>query len=382
MAQARSELRQRRAAELDEVYTALAAGVWHGGRFRSPTSWLVCETGESWGQCALTIRLAERVQSMPLVHDCFATGALSETALRLLCDTWTVACADAFSRDEALLLSWAQRLDPKDLQLVLTTWRAHADPEDDGPTPSAHDRRSLHISDTLDGMVHLDATLDREAGAIVRQAFREHLDGAARAGTDARTPAQRRADALVAVAQASLGVDDVGSGRRRNKVIVTVAWNDLTTNTGGGLVTTPDGSFPVPSDTIRRLCCDAGIHRLVWAPDGSTLDYGRAARTVTPTQYDRIVTRDHGCRCCGAPPSQCEVHHVTHWVDGGTTADDELVMLCWNDHHLVHEQHWILRPHGAGHFTLTDPYGATHPIRPPHVGTTLFDHAARPAATA
>ena len=132
VAQARSELRQRRAAELDEVYTALAAGVWHGGRFRSPTSWLVFETGESWGQCALTIRLAERVQSMPLVHDCFATGALSETALRLLCDTWTVGCADAFTRDEALLLSWAQRLDPKDLQLVLTTWRAHADSEDDG----------------------------------------------------------------------------------------------------------------------------------------------------------------------------------------------------------------------------------------------------------
>ena len=73
-------------------------------------------------------------------------------------------------------------------------------------------------------MVHLDATLDHEAGAIVRQAIREHLDGAARAGTDARTPAQRRVDALVAVAQASLGVDDVGAGRRRNKVIVTVAW--------------------------------------------------------------------------------------------------------------------------------------------------------------
>jgi len=30
------------------------------------------------------------------------------------------------------------------------------------------------------------------------------------------------------------------------RVIVTVAWDDLTTNSGGGLVTTPDGSFRVP----------------------------------------------------------------------------------------------------------------------------------------
>lgn len=291
MAQARSELRRRRAAELDEVYAALAAGAWQGGRFRSPTSWLVCETGESWGQCALTIRLAERIRSMPLVHDTFATGTLSETALRLLCDTWTVGCADAFNRDEALLLSWAQRLDPRDLTLVLATWRAHADPDDDGPTPDAYDRRSLHISETLDGMVHLDAVLDPEAAAIVRQAIREHLDSTPRHDTDTRAPAQRRADALVTVARASLGADEVGTGRRRNKVIVTVDWNDLTTKSGGGLLTTTDGSFPVTSDTIRRLCCDAGIHRLVWAPDRSTLDYGRSVRTVTPTQYDHRHAR-------------------------------------------------------------------------------------------
>lgn len=57
-------------------------------------------------------------------------------------------------------------------------------------------------------------------------------------------------------------------------------------------------------------------------------------------------------------------------------------MLCWNDHHLVHEQRWRLEPLGTGHFVLTDPNGNIHPLRPPHTGTTLFEHAPRPAAIA
>ena len=56
---------------------------------------------------------------------------------------------------------------------------------------------------------------------------------------------------------------------------------------------------------------------------------------------------------------------------GGDHDPDNLATLCWFHHHLLHEQHWSLEPLGGGHFTLHDPDGRTHPMRPPLVGLTL-----------
>jgi hypothetical protein len=32
-----------------------------------------------------------------------------------------------------------------------------------------------------------------------------------------------------------------------------------------------------------------------------------------------------------------EAHHVVHWIDGGPTDLDNLVLLCWHHHHSIHE---------------------------------------------
>ncbi|WP_395152397.1 HNH endonuclease signature motif containing protein, partial [Ilumatobacter sp.] len=60
-----------------------------------------------------------------------------------------------------------------------------------------------------------------------------------------------------------------------------------------------------------------------------------------------------------------------HWADGGSTDQTNLVLLCWFHHHLLHEQHWSIKPLGGGHFTLQDPHGQTHQMRPPQIGLTL-----------
>jgi hypothetical protein len=38
-----------------------------------------------------------------------------------------------------------------------------------------------------------------------------------------------------------------------------------------------------------------------------------------------------------------EAHHVHHWVDGGETNVDNLVLLCWQHHHLLHEGGYRIR---------------------------------------
>ena len=207
---------------------------------------------------------------------------------------------------------------------------------------------------------------------IVHEAIR-HLSQSG--DNDDRTPEQRRADALVAMAKHALADAAPTPGRKRNrpKIVATINYTDLVTATGGGLLDTNSGPITLSAEAIRRLACDAGIHRLVTAPDGTIVDDGRQTRTVSDAQFDALTIRDHSCRMpgCPAPPGACDAHHSIHWSNHGNTDLDDLILVCWYHHHWLHEQHWSLRPLGAGHFQLTDPTGTVHQLRPPMIGAVL-----------
>ncbi len=366
-------MRRARAAQLDRVHDAVQSGRWHVHGFRSPHAWLTSTSGDAPGACSLTLQLADRIQHMPAVKDRFGRGELSESALRLLADAWRPDLADVFARDEQMLVGWALQLAHRDFKLVLATWRLHADP--DGAARSEQDRfdsRKLHLSELLDGMGRLDGLLDPEGMKIVREAIRAL---STRTEDDERTAEQRRADALVAMAKAALAHHQPPPGTKRNrpKIVATIALTDLANATNGGVLDTNTGPITLSAEAIRRLACDAGVHRLVSGPGSTILDYGRQSRTVSDAQFDVLTIRDHGCRImgCPIPPGGCDAHHSIHWADLGDTDLDELVLLCWFHHHLLHEQHWSLEPLGAGHFVLRDSDGVVRPLRPPLVGLAL-----------
>ncbi len=366
-------LRRARAAQLDRVHEAVESGRWYVHGFRSPQAWLAATTGEASGACSLTLQLAERIQHMPIVKDRFTRGILSESALRLLADTWRADLADVFARDEQLLVGWALNLTHRDFKMVLNTWRLHADP--DGSAKSAREQfesRQLHLSELLDGMGRLDGLLDPEGMKLVHEAIRIL---STRTDDDQRSPEQRRADALVAMATQVLAHLEPTPGVKRNrpKLIATINVTDLIAGTLGGILDTNTGPITLGADAIRRIACDAGIHRLIVGADGVIIDYGRQTRSVSDAQFDLLTIRDHGCRIpgCPIPPGGCDAHHSIHWADDGNTDLDDLVLLCWYHHHLLHEQHWSLEPSGAGHFVLRDTDGNTRPIRPPMIGLAL-----------
>jgi len=374
--------RRARAAEIHEIASVIESGRHASFGHRSPTGWLATVTGESIGHCKTTVTLVARLARMPRVAAHFADGLLAESALRLLAEAWHPDIADVFQRDETLLLRWATELPHADFKLVLDTWRLHADHEREADEAAdRYDRRSLHVSRMLDGMGKLDGVLDPEGLALVREALRTL---ARPAELDQRTPAQRRADALVDMARITLDAvsqpaptESAPAGgrhkRNRPKVMATIEYQHLVDGDGGGVIDTNLDRIVVPTETIRRLACDAGIHRYVTGPLGTVVDHGRQQRTVTDRQFERLHIRDHGCRWpgCGTPAAGCDAHHATHWLDHGQTEDGNLVLLCWHHHHTLHDQHWSIEPLGAGHFHLIDPDGRRHPIRPPLVGLAL-----------
>ncbi len=94
----------------------------------------------------------------------------------------------------------------------------------------------------------------------------------------------------------------------------------------------------VPRDLLRRLLCDAEVTRVVFGPDGTAIDVGRAQRTVTGQMRKAVIARDQHCVYpgCDQPPSRCEVHHaLRHWADGGETSVANSALLCWHHHTLV-----------------------------------------------
>ena len=82
------------------------------------------------------------------------------------------------------------------------------------------------------------------------------------------------------------------------------------------------------------------------------LDIGHA-QTIPPGIRNAVILRDRKCRWaggCNQPAAACEVHHVTHIADGGTTCTTGCVLLCTFHHQIaIHRWGWtlILNPDGT-----------------------------------
>ncbi len=73
--------------------------------------------------------------------------------------------------------------------------------------------------------------------------------------------------------------------------------------------------------------------------DSEILDLGRATRTPSPAIRKALHLRDGHCRFagCDRPAHFCDAHHIVHWLRGGETCLDNLILLCRHHHSLLHE---------------------------------------------
>jgi hypothetical protein len=82
------------------------------------------------------------------------------------------------------------------------------------------------------------------------------------------------------------------------------------------------------------------------------LDIG-FARDIPAGIRNAVLLRDRHCRWpggCHQPAAACQVHHVKHKADGGTTSVGTCVLLCWFHHQVcIHRWGWtlVLNPDGT-----------------------------------
>ena len=112
------------------------------------------------------------------------------------------------------------------------------------------------------------------------------------------------------------------------------------------------------------MCCDGGLVAAALDQEGNVLDIGRKTRAI-PTPIRRaLMIRDQGCRFPGCANRRfLHGHHVNHWLHGGTTSLDNLVLLCSAHHRQVHEGGFALQVTADG-VEVRSPKGVTLPAHP------------------
>jgi hypothetical protein len=156
--------------------------------------------------------------------------------------------------------------------------------------------------------------------------------------------------------------------------------------TAGQAASPPDGSLCAPGprpptaqalDMLRHAIIGKAVD-LVSGPGGLAsflrtrllsarlagpslpLDVGQSAEIPAAVRR-AVILRDQHCRWaggCDQPASACEVHHVTHLADGGTTSVDGCALYCFFHHHVaIHQWGWAVALNPDGTTTARSPDG-------------------------
>ena len=242
---------------------------------------------------------------------------------------------------------------------AMQDWAAKADAILDEHDPPEDPPAEAMLVKTLDGRGYLKGSFDAEGTEIIATGLR-----LADSGDLDEPSAQRQGQALVDVFRFYLDHQHVKIAGATGP---TSTWSSTTTPSRTHKPGRTLGGVPIPGSTIRKIACDANIHRVITDGLGSILDYGRSTRTIPPAVYTSLVLRDWGCRFpgCDRPAEWCEGHHVWHWEDGGPTNLSNLVLLCSKHHHVIHLPDWRLELKPDGTLEVTDPQGHRRTSDPP-----------------
>ena len=268
---------------------------------------------------------ARALTQMPETHRRLGEGELSPDAAQSLIAAHGAHPEEFIEVETGLCDAVGMVNRVEDAHTAIAYWRQAHDSADDDYR--RYDRREFRASRTLDGMIDYSGRLD----AVTGERFLAKIESALPppAVDDRRTPAQRRADALVDLV---LG-DSPGSAKPQ--VMVHLSEQRLHRGRRGiGEV----ASTPITPARGREVACDAAIARIVMSPDSQPLDIGRSTRVVPEPMRRAVIARDRHCRFpgCDRPFRWCDAHHIVHWADDGPTNVDNLILLCRHHHTAVH----------------------------------------------
>jgi hypothetical protein len=301
------------------------------------------------------VDLARAVDERPALDAALVAGAVNVEQATVVAAALRDLPADlgqeVVDKAETVLIGQAGQYEPTILRKAGQRVLTHVAPEvADAADAAALQRmeahawqtRAFHLTRHGDGRVRVTGWLD-EAGAATVNAALDPLCAPRHDHDEPRTPAQRRADALVEVCDLVTRTQELpDNGGQRPQVVVTVPYDLLRQQLGTGVLDTGGRLSP---QQARRLACDALVIPAVLGGDGQVLDVGRSRRLITGALRRALEVRDRGCAFpgCDRPPRWCNGHHIRPWAGGGPTTLANSVLLCGYHHRIIHRGDWTVR---------------------------------------
>ena len=241
--------------------------------------------------------------------------------------------------DEAKLLPFAREYSPGKFFHKCLHYRHAIDADGyNRDQDQLYEARFLRLNTAQDGCLIISGLLDPIGGAAVRAALEPLAKPSGQ--HDARSREQRYADAAVALAD----------GGKPAEIQVTATLETLK-GMAGAAAAEMEFSLPISATTVQRMACDCSVTRVVLDQDSTVIDMGRSKRVVPTKLRNALKIRDGHCQWpeCEREGSRCDGHHLLHWISGGETKLDNLILLCRRHHRMVHEGGWqLVKREGQG----------------------------------
>ncbi len=326
-----------------------AGGSWASDGARSSAAWLTARCGLPRATARRRVRLGRDLRHMAVVEAAWLTGDIGQAQVAQLAEARTEVTAESFARDEEMLVGQARDLPYRHFSRALAYWSQHADPDGAEDAAAAqHQARRLHLSCAFDGAWFLDGVLDPISGEIVSRALKaieedffaaDWAEARSRVGEGvcaadlARSPAQRRADALVEMARRAMALPP---GARLPEPLFTVLVGYETF--AGRMCELANGRVVTPGSLVPWLD-EAWAERVVFDGPDRVTNVSVRRRLFTGATRRSVEVRDRECfhPLCDATVDDCQVDHVEPWSVGGLTVDTNGRLACAFHNRLRHQ---------------------------------------------
>jgi hypothetical protein len=338
------QILQRQLARLDAFVTRAtaafdAAGNWAPDGARNAATWLVVQCHLPKAKARRTVRRGRSLRHLPACTEAWAAGDITAAQVDVLDDLRRVGAADDLARDEEMLVAQAGTLRYDRFVRAAAYWKQHADPDGaEADDKRRRDCRDVYLDSSFGGMWLGKITLDAISGSIVagelerleRSMF--EADWAAARGESGRepaiadlfrSPAQRRADALVEMATRSRMASD---NARRPTPLFSVLIDYETLR--GRVCELAQGTVVAPGSLLRWMD-EAYLERVVFAPE-RRVEVSATARLFSGATRRAIELRDRECThsFCDVPAASCQADHIVPYTAGGPTIEENGRLLC------------------------------------------------------